>query len=70
MLFELLEDDAGEVMGRGSTISRELQEKLAKLAAGRCNNEERREMIHLLEQQPDLIPALVNEIKSLREPDK
>ena len=67
-LFELLERHAPEVGGRvATTVSRELRKKLAKLAAGECNKEERRELINLLEQQPDLIPVLVKEIKSLRE---
>jgi hypothetical protein len=68
ILFELLETSAPEVAGRGSTtVSPELRKRLTKLAAGRCNDAERRELINLLEQQPDLIPALVKEIKSLRE---
>jgi len=57
ILFELLETSAPEVAGRGSTtVSRKLGKKLAKLAAGRCNDGERRELINLLQQQPDLIP--------------
>jgi hypothetical protein len=68
LLFELLEYSAKEVVGRAApTISPELREKLAKLAAGRCNDQERYELLTLLEQQPDLIPALVKEVKSLRE---
>jgi hypothetical protein len=46
------------------------KKKLAKLAAGWCTNEERRELIRLLQQQPDLIPARVREIRILRESPK
>ena len=68
LLFSLTEQPAKEVVGRaGATISPEIQKLLAKLAAGRCTNEERRELIRLLEQQPDLIHALVREIRILRE---
>jgi hypothetical protein len=67
ILFELLETSPPEVVGRGSTtVSPELRKKLAKLAAGRCNEKERRELINLLEEQPDLVPVLVEEIKKLR----
>ena len=41
-------------------------EKLAKLAAGRCIDEERPELIKLLEQKADLIPALARETRILR----
>jgi hypothetical protein len=71
VIFDLLERTPQEVAGCGSpTISRELRKKLAKLAADRCTDEERRELIRLLEQQPDLIPALAREIKILRESPK
>jgi hypothetical protein len=71
LLFELEEYSAKEVVGRADgPISPEIRKKLAKLAAGRCTAEERRELISLLEQQPDLIPSLVSEIKVLRESPK
>jgi hypothetical protein len=41
-------------------------EKLAKLAAGRCIDEERPELIKLLEQKADLIPVLARETRILR----
>jgi hypothetical protein len=67
-LFALQQHSAGEVAGHGSTaISRKIREQLAKLAAGQCNNEERADLISLLRQQPDLIAAFANEIKTLRE---
>jgi hypothetical protein len=70
-LFRLIENRTDEVSGRADRpISHEIQKKLANLAAGRCTDEERRELIRLLEQQPDLIPALVREIKILRESPK
>ena len=67
LLFDLAERSAEEVGGRAATtVSPELQKKLAKLAAGGCDEEERGELLALLEQQPNLIPALVKEIKHLR----
>ena len=67
LLFDLLEHSPKEVLGRATpTISLETQKGLAKLAAGQCNKEERRELLNLLEQHPDLIPLLVKEIKNLR----
>jgi len=70
-LFRLIENRTDEVSGRADRpISPAIQKKLAKLAAGRCTDEERRELIRLLEQQPDLILALVREIKILRESPK
>ena len=70
-LFRLIENRTDEVSGRADRpISPEIQKNLANLAAGRCTDEERRELIRLLEQQPDLIPALVREIKILRESPK
>ena len=68
LLFGLTEQSTKEVVGRAAAaISPEIQKLLANLAAGRCTDEERRELINLLEQQPELLPALVKEIKSLRE---
>jgi hypothetical protein len=68
LLFDLIQHSAEEVVGRAARpISPEVRTRLAKLAAGRCNDEERRELLTLLEQEPDLIPALVEEIKLLRE---
>jgi len=67
ILFELLEYEGAEVAGRGSlTISREIRETLAKLAAGRCNDKERRHLVGALSEQPELISELVKEIRKLR----
>ena len=67
LLFDLAEQSAEEVSGRAATtVSPELQNRLAQMAAGRCDEKERRELLSLLEQQPNLIPALVKEIKHLR----
>jgi len=56
------------VSGRADRpISPGMKKKLAKLAAGWCTNEERREITRLLEQQPDLIPTRVREIRILRQ---
>jgi hypothetical protein len=70
ILFELLEDGAQEVSGRSAAaVSSELRERIAKFAAGRCNEEERDKMKKLLREQPDLIPVLVTEIRALRPSD-
>ena len=65
-LFDLIQPK--EVAGRGiGLISRDVREKLAILARGGCNDQERRELMTLLEKQPDLLPALVDEIRALRQ---
>jgi hypothetical protein len=70
ILFELLEGGAQEVSGRAAaTVSSDLREKIAKFAAGTCNEEERDQMKKLLREQPDLIPVLVTEIRALRPTD-
>jgi hypothetical protein len=56
-----------EVSGRADRpTSPGIKKKLAKLAADWCTNEERRELIRLLQQQPDVIPARVREIRILK----
>jgi hypothetical protein len=70
ILFELLEGGVQEVSGRAAaTVSSDLREKVAKFAAGTCNEEERDQMKKLLREQPDLIPVLVTEIRALRPAD-
>ena len=70
-LFRLIENRTDEVSGRADRpISPGMKKKLAKLAAGWCTNEERREITRLLEQQPDLIPTRVREIRILRQSPK
>jgi hypothetical protein len=70
-LFRLIENRTDEVSGRADCpISPGIKKKLAKLAAGWCTNEERRELTRLLEQQPDLIPARAREIRILIESPK
>lgn len=70
ILFELLEGGAQEVSGRAAaTVSSDLREKIAKFAAGTCNEEERDQMKKLLREQPDLIPVVVTEIQALRPTD-
>jgi hypothetical protein len=70
ILFELLEGGAQEVSGRAATtVSSDLREKIAKFAAGTCNEEERDQMKKLLREQPDLIPVLVTEIRAIRPTD-
>ena len=67
-LFELLEAPAREVSGREAppAVSLEVRKRLAKLAAGECNPEERGELLVLLEEQPELIAELAREVKKLR----
>jgi hypothetical protein len=65
-LFVLLQHSAGEIRGHGSAAIK-IREELAKLAVARCNNEERAELISLLRQQPELILAFADEIKTVRE---
>jgi uncharacterized protein YggL (DUF469 family) len=70
ILFELLEGGSQEVSGRAAaTVPSELREKIAKFAAGSCNEEEREQMKKLLREQPDLIRLLVTEIRALRPTD-
>jgi hypothetical protein len=67
ILFELLEYERAEVAGHASsTISRDIRENLAKLAAGQCNDKERRDLLRVLNEQPEFISELVREIKRLR----
>jgi hypothetical protein len=71
ILFELLEDRAQEVTGRGATtVPSELREKIARFAAGTCSEEERDQMKKLLREKPDLIPVLVTETRALRPSDE
>ena len=68
ILLEFLEGDVSEVSGRSAaTIPAELKEKIARFASGKCTEEERVEMKRMLQEQPDLIPALVTETKALRQ---
>jgi len=69
ILLEFFDGDAREVAGRSApVISPELQERIGKFASGKCTEEERSEMKQLLQEQPNLIPALVTETKALRQP--
>jgi hypothetical protein len=68
ILLEFLEDDVQEVGGRSAaTIPAEVKEKIARFASGKSTEEERVEMKKMLQEQPDLIPALVTETKALRQ---
>jgi len=69
ILLEFFDGDVQEVAGRSAaTIPTELRKKIAKFASGKCTEEERVEMKKLLQEQPQLIPSLVTETKSLRQP--
>jgi hypothetical protein len=71
ILLEFLDRDVQEVGGRSvATIPADLKEKIARFANGKCTEEERVEMKHLLQEQPDLIPTLVAETKALRQPSE
>lgn len=69
ILLEFFDGGVQEVAGRATaTIPTELREKIAKFASGKCTEEERVEMKKMLQEQPQLIPALVTEAKALRQP--
>ena len=69
ILLEFFDGDAREVAGRTTeALPAELREKIARFAGGKCTEEERTEMKRLLQEQPQLIPALVSETKALRQP--
>ncbi|MEY2510927.1 MAG: hypothetical protein QOE26_1690 [Verrucomicrobiota bacterium] len=69
ILLEFFDGDVQEVAGRSAaTIPIDLREKIAKFASGKCTEEERVEMKKILQEQPQLIPALVTETKALRQP--
>ena len=68
ILLEFLEGDVSEVAGRSvATIPADVKEKIARFASGKCTEEERVEMKKMLQEQPNLIPALVTETKALRQ---
>jgi len=68
ILLEFLEGDVSEVGGRSvATIPADVKEKIARFASGKCTEEERVEMKKMLQEQPNLIPALVTETKALRQ---
>jgi len=70
ILFELLDSGVQEVSGRAAAaVPSELRDKIAKFAAGTCDEQERDQMKKLLREQPDLIPVLVTEIRALRPVD-
>jgi hypothetical protein len=71
ILLEFFDGDAREVAGRATEpLPTELREKIARFAGGKCTEEERTEMKRLLQEQPQLIPALVSETKALRQPSE
>ena len=68
ILLEFFDGDAQEVAGRAAaTIPAELRERIAEFASGKCTEEERVEMKKLLQEQPNLISALVTETRALRQ---
>jgi hypothetical protein len=69
ILLEFFDGNVQEVAGRSAAaVPTDLKNKIAKFASGKCTEEERVEMKKLLQEQPDLIPALVTETKALRQP--
>ena len=70
-IFEFLEASKKEVGGRGAlVVSHETRKSLAKLATGDCDEGERRELLKLMDEKPDLVAVLVAEIKKLRNASK
>ena len=68
ILLEFFDGDVQEVGGRSiATIPTEVREKIVRFASGKCTEQERVEMRKLLQEQPQLIPALVSETKALRQ---
>lgn len=71
ILFEILESEDREVTGRvATTVPPEFLEKIARFAAGKCSEEEREQMKTMLREKPDLIPVLVTETRTLRQPNE
>jgi hypothetical protein len=71
ILLEFFDGDIEEVTGRSAaTVPAELRERIARLASGKCTEEERAELKKLLQEQPNLIATLVTETKALREPSE
>jgi len=69
ILLEFFAGDVDEVAGRNApAIPAELRDKIAKFASGNCTDEERTEMKKLLQERPQLVPALVAETKAIRQP--
>ena len=67
VVLELLERQTTEVGGRAAAIiSREVRQKLAKMAAGLCDGKQREELIRFLAARPDLVAVLAQEIQKLR----
>jgi hypothetical protein len=71
LLFDLIEPRPPEVGGRVAlAISSELRAKIARFAAGKSNEDERTEMKRTLREKPELIPALADEVRALRQSDQ
>jgi hypothetical protein len=68
MLFELVGQSPPEVFGHGAIkVPEDLRAQLVRLAGGKCNQEDRRKLILILEKQPELISTLADLIKELRD---
>lgn len=71
ILFEILADPDQEVIGHAAPrVSAELQEQIAKFAAGTCSEKERDEVKKMLLQRPELIPLLARETRGLRQSEE
>jgi len=71
ILLEFFEGGGREVAGRvASTVTADTRERIARFASGKCTEDERTEIKKLLQEQPDLIPTLVAETRSLRPSDE
>lgn len=71
ILFDILAEPDQEVTGHAAPrVSAQLQEKIARFAAGTCSEKERDEMKKMLLQRPELIPVLVTETRDLRQSEE
>lgn len=70
-LFRFLDARRGEVSGRAATVvTPDLRQNISRFAEGTATEEQRAQMKQLLQQQPELIPLLVEAVESLRHEDK
>ena len=68
ILFAFLQSREPEVSGHAAAeVSADLRERVVRFATGQSSESERDKVKKLLREQPDLIPVLVSEIRTLRE---
>jgi hypothetical protein len=70
-LFRFFDARRAEVHGRSATrVTPDLREGIRRFAAGTSAEQERAEIKQLLQQQPELIPLLVEAVEALRQEEK